>query len=92
MERSRDYLGSRGQKEETPQQEIDTSTSDYQLISKPYPGCSFLFDTLPFDEQQTNIDPLRHMEEAQQPILEQIHSWEPGKYSNLGREENHQTR
>jgi hypothetical protein len=72
--RSRDELGSGGQKEGIPQLEIDTSTADYQVSTEPTPGSSFLVDTSPFDEKQTEVKPLGHMEEAQEHILEQIHT------------------
>lgn len=67
-------MGSGGQKEEVPQQEIGTSTIDYQLSTEPTPGASVLVDTSPTDEQQMEAEPLRHMEEVQEPILEHVHT------------------
>jgi hypothetical protein len=66
---SRDELGSRGQKEEVPQQEIDTTTTDYQVSTEPTPGASVLANTSPADEKQNEAEPSRHMEEVQEPIL-----------------------
>jgi hypothetical protein len=74
MDNSRDELGSGGQKEEVPQQEIDTSTTDYQVSTEPIPGSSILVDTSPVDEQQMEVEPSEHMKEVQEPILEQIHT------------------
>jgi hypothetical protein len=89
MDSSRDELGSGGQKEEIPQQEIDTSTTDYQVSTEPIPDSSILVDTSPADEKQMEVEPSGHMEEVQEPILEQIHTVrEPGKHSNLGRTTN----
>jgi hypothetical protein len=43
------------QEEEIPQQEIDISTSDYQVSTEPAPGSSILASTLPPDEQQNRF-------------------------------------
>jgi hypothetical protein len=58
----RDDLGSGGQKEEIPQQEIGTSTTDFQVSIEPTPGSSVLVDTLPSDEKQRKVEPSGHME------------------------------
>jgi hypothetical protein len=70
----RDELGSGGQKEEVPQQEIGTSTVDYQVSTGPIPDSSILVDASPSDAQQMEVEPSGHMEEVQEPILEQIHT------------------
>jgi hypothetical protein len=67
-------LGSGGQKEEIQQQEIDTPTVDYQVSTEPTPGSSVLVDTSLSDEKQMKADPSGHMEEVQEPILEQVHT------------------
>jgi hypothetical protein len=69
MGRSRYNLGSGGQKEEFPQQEIGRSKTDYQVSTKPTPGASVLVDTSPADEKQMEAKPSRHMGEVQEPIL-----------------------
>jgi hypothetical protein len=71
---SRDELGPGCQKEEVQQQDIDTSTTDYQISIEPTPGSSILVDTSSSDEQQTKFEPLEHMKEVQEPILEQMHT------------------
>jgi hypothetical protein len=76
MDISRDEMGSGGQKKEVPQQEIDTLTTDYQVSTKPTLGASVLADTSPDDEKQMKTEPSGHMEEVQEPILEQVHTVE----------------
>jgi hypothetical protein len=71
---SKDELGLGEQEEEVPQQEIDISTTDYQLSTKPSPNASILSSTLPLDEQQLEAKISKHMEEVQEPILEQIYT------------------
>jgi hypothetical protein len=51
IESYRDELGSGGYKEEIPQQEIDTSTGDYQVSTKPTFGSLVLIDTSPANEK-----------------------------------------
>jgi hypothetical protein len=70
MENSRDDMGLGGQKEEVPQQEIDTSTTNYQVSTRPILDSSILVDTPPTNEKQTEAGPSGHMEEIQEPILE----------------------
>jgi hypothetical protein len=57
-------LGLGDQGEEILQQEIDTSTINYQVSTKPTPSSSFLVDTSPVDEKQMEAKPLGHMEEV----------------------------
>jgi hypothetical protein len=71
---SRDELGSSGKKEELQQPEIDTWTVDPQVSIEPVTESSILDDTSPFDEHQTEVEPLEHMEEVQEPTLEKIHT------------------
>jgi hypothetical protein len=70
MDSSRDELGLGGHKEETPQQEINISTTNFQVSTEPAPSSLFLVDTLLVDEKQMKFEPSGHMEEAQEPILE----------------------
>jgi hypothetical protein len=86
---SKDELGSGGQKEEVQQQEIDTSTTDYQVSTEPTPGSSILVDTSPTDEQQMEVEPSGTYEisSGTNPRTD-THNREPGKYSNLGRTTN----
>ena len=70
MDKSRDELVSGGQKEEVLQQEIDTLTVDYPVSTEPIPDSSILDDASPTDTQKMEVEPLRHMEEVQEPILE----------------------
>jgi len=74
MDNSRDELGSSGQKEEFPQQEIDTSTIDYQVSTKPIPDSSISVYASPADAQKMEFEPSRNIEEVQEPILEYIHT------------------
>jgi hypothetical protein len=76
MESSRDELGSGGQKEEVPQQEIGTSIVNSQVSTGLIPDSSISADTSPVDAQQTKVEPSKHIEEVQEPILEQIHTAE----------------
>jgi hypothetical protein len=69
-----DESGSGEQKEEAPQQEIDISMTDYQVSIKPTPDTSVSIGTQPSDEQQTEVGPSKHMEEVQEPSLEQIYT------------------
>jgi hypothetical protein len=71
---SKDELGLGEQEEEVPQQEIDISTTDYQVSTKPSPDASILASTLPLDEKQPKAKISEHMEEVQEPILEQIYT------------------
>jgi hypothetical protein len=48
-----DEPGSGEQKEEAPKQEIDISTIDYQVSTKPIPDALISTDTQPPDEKQT---------------------------------------
>lgn len=75
MENSRDEIGLGGQKEEVPQQEIDTSTVDYQVSVRPIPRYSISAYTSPVDEEKMEFEPSKHIEEVQEPILEQIHTF-----------------
>jgi hypothetical protein len=70
---SEDKLGSSEQQQEVPQQEINISTTNYQLSTEPAPDASISADTLRHDEQQLEAKPSEHMEEVQEPILEQIY-------------------
>jgi hypothetical protein len=74
MDNSRDELGSGEQEEEIPQQEIDISTVDYQVSTEPAPDSSVLASTLPPDEKQPEVEPSGHIEEVQEPNLEQIYT------------------
>jgi hypothetical protein len=47
-----------------PQQEIDTSTTYYQVSTEPTPGSSVLVDTSPADDKKVKVEPLAHMEEV----------------------------
>jgi hypothetical protein len=71
---SRDELGSGEQGEEIPQQEIDISTTDYQVSTEPAPDSSILASTLPPDEKQPEAEPSGHTKEVQEPSLEQIYT------------------
>jgi hypothetical protein len=51
MDSLRDDLGSGEQGEEIPQQEIDISTTNYQLSTKPSPNSSIFSSALPPDEK-----------------------------------------
>jgi hypothetical protein len=55
-------------------QEIETSTYDHQVITKPIIDISILADTSPVDEHQTKVQPSEHMKEVQEPVLEKIHT------------------
>jgi hypothetical protein len=57
MESSRDDIGSDDQKEEIPQQEIDISTTNFQVSTKPALGSLVLADTLPIDGKQMEVKP-----------------------------------
>jgi hypothetical protein len=70
----KEELGSGEQEEEVPQQEIDISTADYQVSTKPSPDASILAGTLPLDEKQPEAEISEHMEEVQEPNLEQIYT------------------
>jgi hypothetical protein len=70
----KDELGSGEQEEEVPQQEIDISTADYQVSTKPTPDASISAGTLPPDEKQPEVGPSEHTEEVQEPSLEQIYT------------------
>jgi hypothetical protein len=70
----KDELGSGEQEEEIPQQEIDISTTDYQVSTEPAPDSSILASTLPPDEKQPEAELLGHTEEVQEPSLEHIYT------------------
>jgi hypothetical protein len=70
----KDEPGSGEQKEEAPQQEIDISTTDYQVSTEPTPDASISIGTQLPDEKQTEARPSEHMEEVQEPSLEQIYT------------------
>jgi hypothetical protein len=70
MDIKRDELGLGGQKEEVPQQEIGTSTIDYQVSIIPIPDSSILDEASPANAKQMEVEPSGHMEEFQEPILE----------------------
>jgi hypothetical protein len=61
------------EKEEAPQQKIDISTTDYQVSTEPTPDASISTGTQPPDEKQIEVRPSEHMEEVQEPSLEQIY-------------------
>jgi hypothetical protein len=71
---SKDELGLGEQEEGVPQQEIDISTTDYQVSTKSSPDASILASNLPLDEKQPEDKISKHMEEVQEPILEQIYT------------------
>jgi hypothetical protein len=60
----RDELGLGDHKEEFQHQEINTSTSNYQVSIEPTPFSLILVDTSLVDEQQTKVEPLEHMKEV----------------------------
>jgi hypothetical protein len=70
----KDEPGSGEQKEEAPQQEIDISTVDYQVSIEPTLDASISTGTQPPDEKKTEVGPSEHMEEVQEPSLEQIYT------------------
>jgi hypothetical protein len=74
MDRPMDKPGLGDQKEEVPQQEINISTIDYQVSTEPIPDSSISIGTQPFDRKQPEAGPLEHMEEVQEPSLEQIYT------------------
>jgi hypothetical protein len=65
MDSPMDEPGSGEQKEEVPQQEINISTVDYQVSTKPTPDASISIDTQPLDEKQLEVEPSEHMEDYQ---------------------------
>jgi hypothetical protein len=71
---SRDELGSSGQKEELQQTEIETSIVDHKVSIELVTDSSILFDTSPANEHQTEVEPLEHIEEVQESVLEKIHT------------------
>jgi hypothetical protein len=56
----KDEPGSGEHKEEVPQQEIDISTTDYQVSTEPTPNASILAGTLPPDEKQPEVELSEH--------------------------------
>jgi hypothetical protein len=58
------------QKEEVPQQEIDISTSSYEVNTESIPDASISIGTQPPDDKQMEVGPSKHMEEFQEPNLE----------------------
>jgi hypothetical protein len=70
----KDELGSDEQKEEAPQQEIDISMTDYQVSTEHTPDTSISIGTQLLDEKNTKLRPSEHMEEVQEPSLEQIYT------------------
>jgi hypothetical protein len=70
MEILRDELGSREQEEEIPQQEIIISIANYQVSIKLSPNLSVLASTSAPNDQQPEVEPSRHIEEVQEPILD----------------------
>jgi hypothetical protein len=73
MDNLTDEPGLCEQKEEAPQQEIDISTTDYQVSTKPTPNDSISTGTQPLDEKKPESVPSKHMEEVQEHILEHIY-------------------
>jgi hypothetical protein len=69
-------LGLGEQQEEFSQPEIDISTTNYQVSFDPSPDDSISDGTLPPDEKQPEFEPSEHMEEVQEPILEQLYTIE----------------
>jgi hypothetical protein len=69
-----DEPGSSEQKEEAPQQEMDISMTDYQVSIEPTPNTSISIDNQPLDVKQIEAGHLEHMEEVQEPSLEQIYT------------------
>jgi cytoskeletal protein RodZ len=70
----KDALGLGEQEEEIPQQEINISTTNYQVSTKVAPDSSNLASTLPPNEKQLEVELFRHMEEVQEPNLEHVYS------------------
>jgi hypothetical protein len=61
MDNSRDEMGSGGQKQEVPQQEIDTSTVDYKVSTEPIPDSLISVEASLDDEKQMEEEPSRHI-------------------------------
>jgi hypothetical protein len=74
MDSFTDELGLGEQKEEPLQQEINISTTDYQVSTGPTPDASVSTSTQPPDEQKPEAKTLEHMEEVQEPSLEHIYN------------------
>jgi hypothetical protein len=65
-----DEIGSREQREEVPHQEIDISTTNYQVITEPTPDALISPKTLPPAEKEPEVRPSEHKEEVQEPSIE----------------------
>jgi hypothetical protein len=72
----RDEPGSGEQKEESPQQEIDISTADFQVSTEPTLDASISTGTQPPNEKQIEVGTSEHREKVQEPCLEQIYTIE----------------
>jgi hypothetical protein len=62
------------QNKESPQQEIEVSTTDYKVSTKPTLDALISIGTQLPNEKQTEAGPSEHMEEVQEPSLEQIYT------------------
>jgi hypothetical protein len=60
MDNVRDEIGLGEQEEKIPQQEINISTTDYQVSTEPASDSSVLAGTLPPNEKQPEDEPSGH--------------------------------